>query len=737
MATKNIPVNYPDHMKRKDPVINLPFYKTDETIFTFYSINELNGPRKVANCTICMKNIEFVKGSSVFSSYTSALKFHLQSHPEQFKTYLECIAKKMKPDTKTRFQHFIQKEHPRVLPKEHSRRRHEESERNALFVMKNLAKESYVENDFYSKKNMISKSELEVVDGQNVALIEFIHKFTNQNVPLRELVGTWDVNASFRKYKRYKCLLENTGNIILDLERLFCENTCFLDPENYDSCPNVHTGDISIFGERHFQQKVKNLDDELDKYPEFILDKSFNDILLKEVKCVQRDGRALVQMNRMLEIILSMITVKKEFLNTKVEQIIKNSTTQDKLVKPHFAIQLWGPKFADFDSKKEQKTKDFEESFFHTYQHLNDEDCPAYCDTSKLKHREPVIEDGMVIYPCNVGGCGKPCECEICNMWNGDEIVDCRDHHPDHPRMFDPDNDIVIRRRIFFNTNKAIQFERPRENSFCRPFNLKLAGMKKKCKACQTIVKDHLKNHHSYKLHSESCQICGHLEVISENSMALTCYICMKKFKIRYRLEDHMNTHDEDKTFSCNTCDKTFPTKFTKERHFQEVHTEECFEYGCELCDSKFSLERNLQRHRAIHDGEPSAYSCTLCDTKFKRTDNLNQHCKEVHGIDKKKQVLKGINDKRNSYKCVQCDSSFIRRNMLERHTATVHESSNRKIVCVICDKSFNRQDNLKRHLETVHKNGDARFTCEKCSKQFDRKYNLKRHEEKLCHGDE
>ena len=112
METKNSSVKYPDHVKRKAPVINLPFYKTDESIFTFYSVNELHGPRKVATCTFCRKNIEFVKGSSVFSSYASALKFHLRSHPEQFNTYLECIAQKMKPDTKTKFQHFIRMEHP-------------------------------------------------------------------------------------------------------------------------------------------------------------------------------------------------------------------------------------------------------------------------------------------------------------------------------------------------------------------------------------------------------------------------------------------------------------------------------------------------------------------------------------------------------------------------------------------------------------------------------------------------
>ena len=98
--------------------------------------------------------------------------------------------------------------------------------------------------------------------------MEYIHRFTNQNVSVRELIGTHDVNASFGRYKRYKCLIRNIGNMTLDLERLFCENTCFLDPENYESCPNIHTGDIAIFGNKNFQEKIPKLYEELEKYPE-------------------------------------------------------------------------------------------------------------------------------------------------------------------------------------------------------------------------------------------------------------------------------------------------------------------------------------------------------------------------------------------------------------------------------------------------------------------------------------
>ena len=172
-------------------------------------------------------------------------------------------------------------------------------------------------------------------------MIESIYPFTNRNVPLFELVGTWNVNNYLdRKYLRYKAFLQNTGNITLDLERLCCENTCFLDPKNYDSCPNNHTGDISIFGDRNFQKKIKDLDNELEKYPEFMNDKSFNSQIIKDVRCVQKDSTALLEMNRLLKIILSMITVKKDSLAKILKDIIEKSTSDDKLVKPYFAIQF-------------------------------------------------------------------------------------------------------------------------------------------------------------------------------------------------------------------------------------------------------------------------------------------------------------------------------------------------------------------------------------------------------------
>ena len=55
----------------------------------------------------------------------------------------------------------------------------------------------------------------------------------------------------FKHYKRSKCLVYNDGEIINDLQRLFCKNMCFFDPEMYGKCTYEfqHNGDISLFSD--------------------------------------------------------------------------------------------------------------------------------------------------------------------------------------------------------------------------------------------------------------------------------------------------------------------------------------------------------------------------------------------------------------------------------------------------------------------------------------------------------
>ena len=86
---------------------------------------------------------------------------------------------------------------------------------------------------------------------------------------------------------------------------------------------------------------------------------------------------------------------------------------------------------------------------FHTFTHSKNEDCPAYEDRAKRIYNEPVLKDGKIFYPCNIGGCLEGCKCSPCNDQNVQ--LKCPDHAPDHPELFNPQEDISITRRQLFD----------------------------------------------------------------------------------------------------------------------------------------------------------------------------------------------------------------------------------------------------------------------------------------------
>ena len=76
-----------------------------------------------------------------------------------------------------------------------------------------------------------------MVKAENGKMLDFIHKYSNQNVNRIVLMGTETSGANLlRNYKQSKCLVDNDGDIITDLQRLLCKNMCFFDPKLYDNC---------------------------------------------------------------------------------------------------------------------------------------------------------------------------------------------------------------------------------------------------------------------------------------------------------------------------------------------------------------------------------------------------------------------------------------------------------------------------------------------------------------------
>ena len=98
-------------------------------------------------------------------------------------------------------------------------------------------------------------------------------------------------------------------------------------------------------------------------------------------------------MNRLLKILLSILTVHTPIIKKKIKQIFSDGITKKGLMKPILGLQLWGPRFQSFDINSDVDASDrIPENQFSTFNHVRNADCPSYTDNSKkIKMRTPVL----------------------------------------------------------------------------------------------------------------------------------------------------------------------------------------------------------------------------------------------------------------------------------------------------------------------------------------------------------
>ena len=364
---------YPSYLKSYAPQINLPYPKcVKAVIFDFYEISETDEYQ--AKCKECEKLIFMMKGCHVSSSFTSSLTFHLRKHPDSFQEYLDNLKCTLSPDTKSIHEHFKarNKVYSCQSNKFDSAKMYEECERNMFLNPKNCAGINYVQRDIEIFKNQTN------YQYQNERMLQYLHKFTNKNIPVHQLM------------KNCNLIIENDENIVLDLERLFCPLVCFFDPKYYDNCPYKHSGDFEIFGQKDYQSKFEGFILEIEQYPEFQEDKSFNVQILKQSEHIENENSSILEMNRLLKIILSILIVYKPKIKEKFQAFFSKGLTENGLLKPPLGAQLWGPSFKDFDIDANlDASENIPEKEFSTFRHVKDADCPSYTDNSKKNKQEP------------------------------------------------------------------------------------------------------------------------------------------------------------------------------------------------------------------------------------------------------------------------------------------------------------------------------------------------------------
>ncbi|XP_063701567.1 zinc finger protein 761-like [Culicoides brevitarsis] len=108
------------------------------------------------------------------------------------------------------------------------------------------------------------------------------------------------------------------------------------------------------------------------------------------------------------------------------------------------------------------------------------------------------------------------------------------------------------------------------------------------------------------------------------------CETCNKSFFSKYNLEKHEFIHkpDEEKPFRCRECGKGFGDKHKFQQHLACHDTKTSNLYCCPTCGKGMKYKQSLETHMRIHTGD-TPYECQVCGKKFADRGNYRQHLKQ------------------------------------------------------------------------------------------------------------
>nr|CAI5839217.1 unnamed protein product [Callosobruchus analis] len=106
------------------------------------------------------------------------------------------------------------------------------------------------------------------------------------------------------------------------------------------------------------------------------------------------------------------------------------------------------------------------------------------------------------------------------------------------------------------------------------------------------------------------------------------CDICLKTFKRREHLGQHIKLHTGFRPYICEHCNKAFMRKEHLVRH-STLHSGQK-NYTCNICEKSFSRNDNLLKHKKTHEKQAS-YTCEVCQKQFVMKHYYNAHM-VVHG---------------------------------------------------------------------------------------------------------
>uniref|UniRef100_A0A182WQS9 Transcription factor grauzone n=1 Tax=Anopheles minimus TaxID=112268 RepID=A0A182WQS9_9DIPT len=249
------------------------------------------------------------------------------------------------------------------------------------------------------------------------------------------------------------------------------------------------------------------------------------------------------------------------------------------------------------------------------------------------------------------------------------------------------------------------------------------------CEICPTGTEQHFDRFHALQLHyrkQHQCRgylrCCGKqffrrcraMEHIASHRGIIRCELCDKSFNsksylLRHMAEQHREAQ-QDKTYACEHCARSFHTKRQRDGH-RIVHNTT----KCTVCGKSVNT-RYIKRHIAqVHESTRKCYMCDLCGQDFSGSMALDRHIKQHQGIDLIEKM-----------QCTYCGKQLRGKYNMQKHIQRMHLEPGKVYRCAVCGHESPNSIALEDHRKRVHT--DAQHECEQCGKRFKRKINLTEH---------